>query len=32
LPDEKKLLLTNIQENLYNCRQSNKLVKNQQMK
>jgi len=31
LPDEKKLLLTNIQENLYNCRQGNQWVRDQRL-
>ena len=31
LPDERRLLLTNIQENLYNCRQSNQWVKDQRL-
>ena len=29
LPDERRMLLSNIQENLYNCRQSNQWVKDQ---
>jgi site-specific recombinase len=31
LPDEKRLLLTNIEENLFNCRQSNQWVKDQRL-
>lgn len=31
LPDERRLLLTNIQENLYNCRQSNQWVRDQRL-
>lgn len=31
LPDERQLLLTNIQENLYNCRQSNQWVRDQRL-
>jgi len=31
LPEEKRLLMTNIQENLYNCRQSNQWVKDQRL-
>lgn len=31
LPDERRLLLSNIQENLYNCRQSNQWVKDQRL-
>ncbi len=31
LPEEKRLLLTNIQENLYNCRQSNQWVRDQRI-
>jgi site-specific recombinase len=30
-PSEKQLLLSNIQENLYNCRQSNEWVRDQRM-
>jgi len=31
LPDERRILLTNIQENLYNCRQSNQWVRDQRL-
>ncbi len=31
LPDEKRMLLTNIRENLYNCRQSNQWVRDQRL-
>jgi len=31
LPDQRRLLLTNIQENLYNCRQSNQWVRDQRL-
>ncbi|HTL08009.1 MAG TPA: hypothetical protein VL307_07125 [Chitinophagaceae bacterium] len=31
LPEERRLLLSNIQENLYNCRQSNEWVKGQRL-